>query len=153
MQQYQSLCVRAVIWVTGMAKGQQRVSAQCKNQTHVAWLTATLLNHWTTEPLSSRFIISLYQPMEENNICQWLFTSCNLEPFFCVQDCHSQNWIIWISRSDTGMRIRQYTRIDDIKPFIQVNVCYHIGHRLEFKYFHLAQFFAACSLSSSSTSS
>ena len=32
----------------------------------------------------------------------------------------------------------RYTRILERKPFI--DICYRIGHRLELKYFHFAQF-------------
>ena len=49
----------------------------------------------------------------------------------------------WISWPDTN------TRILERKPLIDTSYC--ILHRLEFKYFHLAQFFVQCSLSSSST--
>ena len=53
----------------------------------------------------------------------------NLEPTFCLQDCHSPIAPVGCQGQTT------YTRIIDPK-----NSCYRIGHRLELKYFHFAQF-------------
>ena len=59
------------------------------------------------------------------------FATCN--QFFCVQDCHSR-----IVQVEYQGQTRS-TRILERKPLI--NTSYHIRHRLELKYFHLAQFF------------
>ena len=54
--------------------------------------------------------------------------------FFCVQDSCT-----WIFQVEYQGQIRN-TRILERKPLI--NTSYHILHRLELKYFHLAQFFS-----------
>ena len=61
-----------------MAKGRQRVSALCRNWTHVARLTTTDLH------------LSLSHELVYTYGRKWLVIFCNLEPIFCMQDCHSQ---------------------------------------------------------------
>ena len=59
----------------------QSVSANCWNQTHVARLTATRINHKAINSYWSTVIII--------KNCTWFVMSRILEPFFCVQNSHS----------------------------------------------------------------
>ena len=80
----------------------------------------------TTEPSES-----LYQPPKENN--KWLVVSCNLEPIFFAYRIVVSGLI--------KLNIKARHEIPEFfyrKPF--TNTCYSIGDRLEFHYFHFAQF-------------
>ena len=66
--------------------------------------------------------------------CILLITFCNPEPNFLVQ--LFSDFSSWISRA--GSIVPLYFKILDSKPFI--DTYYSIGHRLELKYFHFAQF-------------
>ena len=57
---------------------------------------------------------------------------CNLQLLFCVQDCQSQ-----IAQVEHQGQARN-TSILELKPLIDTS--YRIQHKLELKYFHLAQF-------------
>ena len=130
VQQYKSARVSAL---TGsvqrkMVKGLQRVLARCWNRTQVALRTVTHLNHW---------VIGSYQSTEENSVTL-LVVSRNLQQLssFCVQDCCSRR-TSRIAQVECQGQARN-TRTLERKPLI--NTFYRIGHRLELKYFHFAQF-------------
>ena len=113
--------------------GRQGVSAPCGDWTHDAD-SLRLLNLWAMRS---------YRSPEEKGL--GLVVPRNLEPIFCVQDFHSrvarvETTVIWTVRSKQVESWSQarYNSILDHKPFIDTR--YRIGHRLELKYFHFAQF-------------
>ena len=111
-----------------MAKEWQRNSALIRNRTHVVQLFATSLNHSA---------IGSCQSTEKNGV--WLLILLevfrNLQRLFCVQNCRS--WIAQVEYQGQASN----TRILEHKPWI--DTFYRIRHRLELKYFHFAQFWAA----------
>ena len=104
----------------------QRVSAPSENQTHVARLTATRLNHWAIE--SHRFV-SIWQKMvyESSFLATWnRFFACSLRIV-----------VLGLLTAQVGYQVQMlYTRILERKPLIITSYC--IQHRLEF---HLSWFF------------
>ena len=80
----------------------------------------------------------MYQYSEENNII--LITFSSLKLILCVQ-------ILVLGMLNLNTKGRHYlTKFLTAKPFIDTS--YYMGHRLELKYYHFAQFFAQCSSSS-----
>ena len=56
----------------------------------------------------------------------------HLQPIFCVRDCRSRNVQVEYQGHTRNTRILEGKRL--------INTSYRIRHRLELKYFHLAQF-------------
>ena len=64
--------------------------------------------------------------------CILVVVSCNLQQLFFVQDCSS-----WIAQVEYQGQARN-TRVLERKPLIDTS--YRSRHRLELKYFNIAQF-------------
>ena len=100
-------------------------------------------------PTHYNWVKGLYwsQSAKKNNCaCIWLVMSSKLEMIFFA--CRNQHWVssrifsikLWIAQVEyQGIQGQtRYAGILDCRPFIIT--CYHIGHKLELKYFLFTQF-------------